>query len=1166
MAEFKATISQHEAISTRGSAVLVSAGAGSGKTKVLTERLMGYICDGQNPADVDSFLIITYTRAAAAELRGRIMEELAKRLAAEPGNKRLRRQNALIQRAQIGTIHSFCAQLLRENCQMLSLSPDFKIAEEERAEAMRISAIERVLEKRYDELEERPYFRALADTVGEGRDDRKLQELVLSLHSRMQSHPRPGKWAAEQVKMLRGEAYDIAQTPWGAEILDHVQQQAEYWAEEFDRLMELIASVPEIHAAYMDNFANSAEQIRELRRAAKIGWDKARDCLPIEFKRLNGVKKNPDPALTDRLKARRDACKDSMKKIAELMAADSDTLLGELKATAPVMEELLALTLDFDKAYAKDKRNRAMLDYSDLEHMAVELLCDEEGRATPLARQLSRRYIEIMVDEYQDVSRVQESIFSAISREGRNLFMVGDVKQSIYRFRLADPEIFTEKYLSFQDFEAAAPGEPRRILLRENFRSRKEILEGANAVFSLCMSRNLGDIDYDEKAALVCGADWYEGEGHKPELMLLELPPASDGESPDKTRLEAEFVAGKIRELIDSGATVTVPGGERPMEYGDICILLRSANAVGGVYRQALSEKGIPAGGAQSGEFFQSVEVSTVMSMLSVMDNPHKDIALIAVLRSPAIGFTPDELSMIRSADKNIDFYSALQLAAETDEKCRDFIERLSALRSAAADMSAAETVWQIIEEFDLLAICSAMDEGARRRANLMELTELAESFESGEYRGLHRFVLWLQALRDKGQEISAGGSFDSAVQIMTIHKSKGLEFPVVFLSDTAKKFNARDRQETVLVHPVLGLGPKLVDLKRKVKYPTLARSAISRRIAREDLSEEMRLLYVALTRAKERMYITAALKKPYDFIEKAEAAVSVPMAEETLSKAGNMMTWLVYSCIADGGKHLEMKVFPIEGDSGSAADGGDSARADEAALIELERRLSFRYPHGAAQDMPSKLTATELKGRENEDDEGDGESLVKSLNFSFTMPDLGGEDRPLRATERGVATHLVLQYMDFEKGRNRSGIKDEIQRLEAAGFISPREAKAVNVSAIERLFASDMGRRMLRAKEALREFRFSILMDAGDIQPEAAGEKLLLQGVVDCCIDEGDGLVIIDYKTDAVRTAEEIASRAEHYRPQLMAYAKALGRILKKPVKECLLFFLSTGEEYRIS
>ena len=1162
MAEFKPTISQAEAINTRGSAVLVSAAAGSGKTKVLTERLMGYVCDKKSPADVDSFLIITYTRAAAAELRGRIMEELAARLAADPGNKRLRRQNALCQRAQIGTIHSFCASVLRENCQKLGLSPDFKVAEEERAAAMRYAALERVLEKRYDGIDENPAFRELADTVGEGRDDRKLVDLVLSLHSRMQCHPRPELWTKEQVALMNSSAEDIAQTPWGAEIMGDCAEKAQYWADEFDSLMELMTTEPAISAAYMENFQTIAEQIRELCRSLRLGWDRARACFPIEFPRLKGLRNSPDPALSDMLKSRRLACKEAMEKLADTMSADSKSLLDEIACTAPAMEELLNLTLDFDKAYAKDKRSRSLLDYSDLEHFAVELLTDENGQPTHTALQLAKRYTEIMVDEYQDVSRVQDSIFAAVSDGGRKLFMVGDVKQSIYRFRLADPEIFTGKYLAFADSAEAAPAEPRRILLRENFRSRREILAGANAVFSNCMSRSLGDIDYDDKAALVCGADWYTDAGQKPELLLLELDDSGDGESPDKTRLEAEFVAAKIKELMDSGITVTTPAGPRPLRYGDIAILLRSANAVGGVYRQALAELKIPAGGAQSGSFFDTVEVSTLISMLALMDNPHRDIALIAVLRSPALGFSPDELSMIRACDKKADMYSALCIAAETDEKCRRFLDKLSKLRAVAADMSAPELVWQLIEEFDLLAICSAMDDGAQRRANLMELTELAEVFEAGEYRGLHRFLLWLQALKEKGQEISTGGSFDSAVQIMTIHKSKGLEFPVVFLSDTAKRFNARDRMETVLVHPQLGLGPKLVDLKRRVKYPTLARAAISSRIAREDMSEEMRLLYVALTRAKERLYVTAAMKKPEEAVEKLRPAVTVPMAPQVLSKASNMATWLIYSALADEGKNLEMHICPAAAKPMAAIDEQAMPMADEEALIRIEQNLSFAYPHSAAVELPSKVTATELKGREQED--ADGESLVKPMSLAFNMPQLCAEEKSISAVERGVATHLVLQYMDFGKCR-REDIKAEVQRLLKAGFISEREAKAVNVSAIERLFTSDIGRRMLKAENPLREFRFSLLLPASALQSGAGEDELLLQGVVDCCIEEDGGLVIIDYKTDAVRTDEEIAARAEHYRPQLTAYSAALSRIFKKPVKECLLFFLSVGKEYKL-
>ena len=391
MAEFKPTVSQAQAIKTRGSAVLVSAAAGSGKTKVLTERLMGYVCDKNAPKDVDSFLIITYTRAAAAELRGRIMEELARRLASDPGNKRLRRQNALVQRSQIGTIHSFCAQLLRENCQLLGLAPDFKIIEEERADAMRSAALERVLEKRYDELDERPEFLKLADTVGEGRDDRKLSELVLSLHSRMQCHPRPELWAKEQIAQMKAPAEDIADTPWGAELISEAREQAEYWAGEMEAMMALMLPVPEISAAYMENFQIIAEQIREFSRCLRLGWDRARESLPIEFPKLKALRNSPDPVLSDRVKARRKACKEAMDKLTEFFASSSESLLNELRLTAPQMEELLELTLDFDRAYARDKRQRAFMDYSDLEHLAVKLLTDEAGEPSAAARQKVKR-------------------------------------------------------------------------------------------------------------------------------------------------------------------------------------------------------------------------------------------------------------------------------------------------------------------------------------------------------------------------------------------------------------------------------------------------------------------------------------------------------------------------------------------------------------------------------------------------------------------------------------------------------------------------------------------------------------------------------------------------------------------------------------------------------
>ena len=1161
MSEFRPTPAQKAAIEARGSALLVSAGAGSGKTRVLTERLMSRICDDDEPMDLDSFLIITFTRAAAGELRGRIMEELAERLAREPGNRRLRRQNALCSRAQIGTIHSFCASLLRENCHLLGLSPDFKIVDEERAEAMKQAALERVLETRYEKSEDYPGFLSLADTVGAGRSDERLSALVLSLHSRMQCHARPEEWVREQVSALQAPAEDAGETPWGREILAQARGVAAYWAGELDRLMERMSSQEKISAAYMDSFSHTAEEVRELSRCLDIGWDRARACLPVSFERLKVLRNSPDTQLSELLKSRREECKKAMKGLEELLYAPSAQLLEEMRQTAPAMEALLELTLDFDREFEKDKRRRSLVDYSDLEHYAARLLTDREGQPTALALRMSRRYGEIMVDEYQDVSRVQDAIFRAISREGKNLFMVGDVKQSIYRFRLADPEIFTEKYLSYSDTEA--PGLPRRILLRENFRSRREILEGANALFSLCMSRRLGDMDYDDAAALRYGAN-YAGSVPPPELLLLDAA-SGDEDSPDKTAREAAFVADRIKALVKGGCTVTGREGPRPLEYGDIAILLRSANTVGPAYRRAMLERGIPVASAQGGDYFDSLEVSALVSLLAVLDNPHQDVPLIAVLRSPAFAFTPDELSEIRSANRQGDFYTALKAAVENSEKCRDFLELLERLRDLASDMSMAELSWLLLERLDLLALCSAMEDGEQRRERLMAFIGLAERYEGSGYRGLHRFVLWLRKLREKGQEPQLGASGSSAVQIMSIHKSKGLEFPVVFLCDTARRFNKQDSRDTVLVHPELGLGPKLTDTVRRVEYPTLARNAIKLRLEREMLSEEMRLLYVAMTRARERLFITAAVKKPEEALEKAGSLVSRPMAPELLSQAGSMSDWLIYAALADGGEHLKLSLPQQQPEAEEPASESRAQRpgADPAQLRELERELSFVYPYAEAEGLPSKVTATELKGRWEPDAEA--ASLREKPAGVFPMPDFTRAERPLTGAEKGVATHLLLQYMDFSRSGSPEEIEAETERLCSQGFLSRREAKAVDVKAVKKLFDSPLGQRMKSCRKLYREFKFSLLWDAEEIYRKAPGEQLLLQGVVDCCLEEEDGLVVIDYKTDRVKTAEELEERSRFYRGQLLSYAAAMERIHGKKVKQCLLYFISAGKTLEI-
>ncbi len=1147
MAEFKPTGSQREAIFTRDRAVLVSAAAGSGKTKVLAERLLARISDD---ADIDSFLVITFTKAAAAELRSRIMDEIALRLAAEPDNRRLRRQSALCQKAQIGTIDSFCQSFLRENCHAAGLSPEFRVIEEDRAEAIKASVLERVMDECYETDD--ADFRLLADTVGRGRDDKRLGDLVISLHRKMQSHARPEAWAVQQMAAFDTEYSDASQTPWGAEIMQHVRLSADYWAERMEQLVHEANAEMKISEKYGPSLADTALSLRDFSRALDVGWDRAASFLPIKFPTLGRLVKSPDPELSEYIKAVRDACKGSVKKYGELLAGTSDELLSDMLKTAPAMRALLKLTLRFDKAYSAQKRRRAEVDFSDLEHMTAQLLTEPDGKITPLAREVSRRYTEIMVDEYQDVNRVQDTIFHALSKDGENLFMVGDVKQSIYRFRLADPTIFTEKYLSYKDLDGAAEGAPVRIMLQENFRSRREVIEGVNHVFRCCMSERLGELEYDEKAELKCGAD-YEGEGQKPELMLVAAKGDAD-DTRDKCVKEAAAVAERIRQLMDSGMEV----GGRALRYGDIALLMRSANAVGDVYRRELIAAGIPVMAGQGGSFFESVEVSSLMCLLAVIDNPRQDVPLIAVLRSAAFGFSADELSDIRVTDKKCDFYTALCKAAENSAKCAAFLETVGTLRDCAPDMELGELLRHIYSELDLMAICAAMPDGQARCSNLRLMLELAKRFEKGGFRGLHRFNDWLEKLKARGEDIARGAVGD-AVQIMTVHRSKGLEFPVVFLCDTARRFNKNDSNSPVTVHPVLGLGPKVVDTERGIEYPSLARNAIKLRSDRELLSEEMRLLYVALTRAREKLIVTAAIPDPEEKLKKLMPTVSNPMPPELLMSAGSLSEWMMYALLCDDGSRFTLSIVHPESEQAQEeAQAAEAAAAADPELVsQLEKNLGFNYPH-AGVSLPSKLTATELKGDYEPDDEA--LSIAPKASRAFRSPDFLRDKKALSGTEKGIATHMLLQFIDYEKAQTAEGIEQELRRLTASKHLSPRQAEAVEVKNVVRLFSSELGRRIMKAEGIRREFKFSLLCPAESFFEDGQGEKVLLQGVVDCIIEEQGQLTVIDYKTDRV-SGTALNERAKSYAGQLRAYAIAVERITGKPVKECVLYFLGCGE-----
>ena len=1159
MAKLQFTPSQEAAITRRGSSVLVSAAAGSGKTRVLTERLMSYITDENDPKDIDSFLIITYTRAAAAELKGRIISELMERSAAEPDNRRLRRQTNLCYRAQIGTIHSFCTTVLRENAHSLGISPDFKVLEEDRASVMKRRALELTMDEAYAAM--KPDFRALVDTVGAGRDDRRLENIILTLHEKMQSHADPELWAAQQKKLLDMENVDdIAQTPWGEFLLLRAKRSAEHWAAEMETLVQQMQAEEKIKNAYSSSVEETALAIRDFVRTLPEGWDKAAEKLPIPFTRLGSLRSSPDPELSELIKARRESCKKAMEKLGDSFSAGSAELMKAMKAMAGAMKCLLDMTLEFSRKFAAEKRRAGCVDFSDLEHLAARLLVSD-GEPTELAKKISQRYTEIMVDEYQDVNAVQDMLFHAVSKEGRNLFMVGDVKQSIYRFRLADPGIFLEKYRVFDHDEDASHGMSRKILLRENFRSRACVLDAANHVFKNIMSRDLGELDYDEEASLKCGADYYPEDGEKAaELSIIRLPKDGDEDSPDKTLIEARVVAKKIRDLVESDYTVFDKGVSRPVRYGDIVILMRSPGGAGAAYTAALAEQGIPVSEQRGISFFSTPEVSAMVSLLAVIDNPHQDVPLISVLRSVFFGFTGDELSQIRACNKDSSFFNALCIHAEKSEKSADFIAKLRSLRSVAPDLPTDALIRRMYNTVGAMATLAAMDSGRERQRNLMMLLEYGSKFESEGFRGLFKFVASLRRMIDRGEEPSLpGGESGNAVSIMSIHKSKGLEFPVVFLCDTGRKFNKQDMMQTVLIHADLGLGPKFTDMARGIEYPTIARRALTAKMTEELLSEEMRVLYVAMTRAKERLFITCAMKDPEKTIDKLRAGATEPIAPMELEGAQSMGHWLIQTALLPQDKIKLFVEDPVEPEKPEDEEQCILPEADPQEVDRIAAKLEFTYPHEQAVFLPSKLTATELK---DDSAVADGESahLVPRMRSSiFRMPELGHE-RAMSGAEKGTATHLVMQYIDFARIGSVDEIKGEILRLKDGGFITERQAGGVDAEAVLGFFKSEVGQRVLKADKVLRELPFSLLSNAGEYFPGGEGDSLLIQGVIDCCIEENNELTIIDYKTDYVNQ-KNLSEKIAYYAGQVGTYAKAMRRVTGKNVQGMVLYFLRSGQ-----
>ena len=1182
------TKSQQAVVEDRGGRVLVSAAAGSGKTRVLVERLFRRVL-GEEQADLDDFLIITYTRAAAAELRERIAQELGRRMAEDPGDRHLQRQLLLVYQTDIKTIDSFCTALLRENVHLLDLgeqgglTADFRVLDEGEAELLRQRVLPRVLESFYTGMT--PGQTQLADCFGFGRDDRGLEDLVLELHSKVQSHAYPHRWLEEQRQSWASLPEDGGETEFGRALLTRLARKARHWADLLTRAGEELRSDGALEKAYGPAFASGTAQLEALAEAAETGWDAAAGRLP-DFPRLSPARKCEDPALKEKMQTLWNRCKKESAAFCAILETTGAETGEDLRRSAPAMEALLALCVDFSAAYQQEKLRRNVTDFSDQEHYAVRLLLGEDGRPTPLAAVMSERYLEVMVDEYQDTNQVQNCIFDALARGGRSLFTVGDVKQSIYRFRLADPTIFLEQYRRYPDAAEAEEGEPRRILLSQNFRSRKEVLDAANFVFSAIMSREMGEVEYGEAERLYFGAAYLPPrEDCLTEFHLL-LPPQDDGEAEKvpAALLEARMAADRIASLLSEGFPVTdEDSGElRPCRAEDIVILMRSPGPRLRHYARALTERGIPCATQENEDFFSAMEVAVMCSLLEILDNPRQDVPLIAVLRSPLAGFSPDRLALIRGRHPEGDFYEAL--AAFGEEDCEEFLTRLADLRSLARDMSVHRLIWRIYNQWNVLGVFGAMSGGGRRRENLVALYEHAKSFESAGYKGLFAFVTHLRRLLESGEQpVTATGASSGGVQIMSIHKSKGLEFPIVLLTDLGKRFNRADLQTPVLVHPRLGLGPLYIDLDRRIRYPTIAREAVSGLVSRESRSEEMRVLYVGMTRAKEKLILTASMPAAGRRMKELGALSALPVPAETVDGGRSMAEWILLPLLRRweaaplrdlAGQEAEdfsltedalWQVFLHKDTPGiclpAGTEAGGNSAADAPALPVNREALDFVYPYAAACTAPTKITATQLKGREK-DREIVQETIQPYVRRDFSAPRFLSGRRPLTGAERGTATHLVMQHLPLKEDTDVGAV---VEDLAARRFLTREQAEAVDQAAVRRFLASPLASELQKADRVEREFRFSLLMPGEKYFPELdGGEEVLLQGVVDLFAVRDGGVTVVDFKTDYV-TEDTLPEKIAHYRPQLEAYSAALERILELPVKHRILYFFCAGQAVEV-
>ena len=1183
----KWTEEQQKVIDTRDRNILVSAAAGSGKTAVLVARILALVTDPARPVDIDRLLIVTFTNAAAGEMRQRIRDALEARAEEAPENAHLQRQLVLIHNAQITTIHSFCLQVLRSHFHMIGLDPGFRIADEGEMLLLRQDVLKETLEEAYElgagevHTAETEEFRQLLEQLAPGKDDQAVQNALLQVYQFSLGQPWPDEWLAGcRMAYCRPDGEETTPEPdW---VRFAVKDTKRVLADVREEILYAITLCQAEHGPYMYEKAmqddlvmvealQAADGYRELAKAFALSGTYTR----LSTKKDESVSKEQK----EQVQELRAGIKDALASVRVQYFYDRPEVLEEtFYASGVVVRALTRLVERFMEKLTEKKREKNVLDFSDLEHLALEILVvhDETGtQASPAALEYAEQFEEIMIDEYQDSNLVQELILNSVAGRGRgeaNRFMVGDVKQSIYRFRLACPELFLEKYQTYRERENAC-----RIDLHKNFRSRSEVLDGVNEIFRQIMTENLGGVVYDKDAMLYPGAVFAPDSGEArrlPEFLLL------DPEDQDKQEAEARLVGMRIQQMVGSFPVWDAKlSAYRPMTYRDIVILLRTVSGWAETFGEGLSDMGIPCfTGSQKG-YFSAVEVRTVLAYLEVLDNPVQDIPLAAVMRSPIGGFSDEALAKLRSASEERRFYdcciayrdngedAALRLALDT------FFRQMEYFREKAAYTPIHLLLWEILDVTGYGAYAAALPAGRQRKANLDMLVEKAIAYEATSYRGLYHFIRYIESLKryevDYG-EASLGTESDDTVRIMSIHKSKGLEFPVVFVSGLGKQFNETELRGRLALHSSFGIGCDYVDTTLRLRQPSLLKKVIQKTSALENLGEELRILYVAMTRAKEKLILTGAVPNASQKLETWQSLnirAMETLSYSTLTKASSYLDWVLPALLQHSGEDcFLLRVLSAEDllEESREAKTSDLWRVLEHPKEEpearryLERVFSAGYPYEQEQAISGKVSVTELKEQTQLPEEQEGLELYPVKESKETVPRFRAAETTMPGNMRGTIYHAFMENLDFHK---KDVLETQLEEWIKCGKMTRDEAAAVRISDIRHFLESDIGLRMERAEEGGRLHReqpFVLGVPAHEIRSCWQSEELVLvQGIIDAWFEEDDGIVIVDYKTDRVRTMQMLSER---YHIQLEAYAKAVARLTGKKVKECGIYSFCLG------